>query len=139
MAGEPNGHRPHRGGGQRARNPRADGMKNGSLKLNGKSPGHHPEGAVLITGGAGFIGANLADRLLTQGENVVLYDNLSRAGVEQNYQWLREKHGTAVRLEKADVRDLPALARAARSASAVYHFAAQVAVTSSLSDPRLDF
>ena len=53
--------------------------KNGNLKLK------HP---VLITGGAGFIGTNLADRLLAAGVPVIIYDNLSRAGVETNLDWL---------------------------------------------------
>lgn len=94
---------------------------------------------VLITGGAGFIGANLAHRLLAQGERVVLYDNLSRQGVEENYHWLSEVHGTAVRLVMGDTRDARTLARAVADASAVFHLAAQVAVTTSLKDPVLDF
>ena len=57
------------------------------------------EHCVLITGGSGFIGANVADRLLRDGERVLLYDNLSRAGVEQNYHWLRSMHGDRVRLQ----------------------------------------
>src|SRR6478735_2527375 len=96
----------------------------------------HP---VLITGGSGFVGANLADRLLTSGEHVLLFDNLSRDGVERNYEWLREKHGTKVRLEVADTRDAKALTRAVSSASSIFHFAAQVAVTTSLVQPRQDF
>jgi len=115
-------------------------MKNQSLSLNGKRAGRNgSDHYVLITGGAGFIGANLADRLLSQGEKVLLYDNLSRAGVEENYRWLREKHGASVGLEKCDVRDSAALNLAVRQAGSVFHFAAQVAVTTSLVDPRLDF
>ena len=94
---------------------------------------------VLITGGAGFIGANLAHRLLSEGEEVVLFDRLSRAGVEGNYEWLRQVHGSRVRLQVADTRDAEAVARAVRSAKTVFHFAAQVAVTSSIADPRHDF
>lgn len=109
-------------------------MKNGSShSRNGTG------GAVLITGGSGFIGANLAHRLLSQGERVLLYDNLSREGVEQNHEWLRERHGEAVQLIVDDTRNFEALQRAVRQASAVYHFAAQVAVTTSLDDPRHDF
>lgn len=94
---------------------------------------------VLITGGAGFIGANLAHRLLSEGERVVLYDNLSRPGVEENYQWLSQVHGEAVSLRVADTRDPRTLGRAVEGASAVFHLAAQAAVTSSLKDPVLDF
>src|SRR4051812_32050362 len=113
-------------------------MRNGfSASSNGRhSRKGHP---VLITGGAGFIGANLADRLLTDGEDVVLYDNLSRAGVERNYEWLRERHGEHVTLEEGDTTDLARLTRVVRNAAAVYHFAAQVAVTTSIGDPRHDF
>jgi CDP-paratose 2-epimerase len=94
---------------------------------------------VLITGGAGFVGTNLADRLLSAGQSVLVFDNLSRPGVDQNLQWLRQRHGDRVHIEVADVRDRYALRRAVRSASQVYHFAAQVAVTTSLTDPVLDF
>jgi CDP-paratose 2-epimerase len=98
-----------------------------------------PDQTVLITGGAGFIGCNLADRLSSMGQRVVLFDNLSRAGVEQNVSWLREKHGDAVRVLIADVRDARALEEAVQNASAVFHFAGQVAVTSSLTSPLHDF
>lgn len=94
--------------------------------------------AVLVTGGAGFIGSNLADRLATDGHDVVVYDALARAGVERNLAWLHERHGERVRFVHADLRDEAALTEAAAGASAVFHFAAQVAVTTSLEDPRED-
>jgi CDP-paratose 2-epimerase len=94
---------------------------------------------VLITGGAGFIGCNLADRLAKNGERVLLFDNLSRAGVEQNVSWLRSRHSDSVRLLIGDVRDPHALAEAVQNASAVFHLAAQVAVTTSLASPMHDF
>lgn len=94
---------------------------------------------TLITGGAGFIGTNLAHRLATMGEKVLLYDNLSRPGVEKNLQWLTEVHGNHVQIEVADVRDSHRLRRAARYAKQVFHLAAQVAVTTSLVDPMHDF
>jgi CDP-paratose 2-epimerase len=94
---------------------------------------------VLITGGAGFIGTNLADRLLSSGRSVLLYDDLSRPGVEQNLAWLRARHGDLLRVEVADVRDRQALHSAVRSAEQVFHFAAQVAVTTSLVQPIYDF
>jgi CDP-paratose 2-epimerase len=94
---------------------------------------------VLITGGAGFIGTNLADRLLRQGRRVILFDNLSRSGVERNVQWLSRQHGDHLQVEVGDTRDARAVARVARSATQVFHFAAQVAVTTSLVDPVEDF
>jgi CDP-paratose 2-epimerase len=94
---------------------------------------------ALITGGAGFIGTNVAARLATLGHNVLVFDNLSRPGVERNIQWLRQQYGRRIFTEFADVSDRLALRRAVRGASQVYHFAAQVAVTTSYSDPRLDF
>jgi CDP-paratose 2-epimerase len=94
---------------------------------------------ALITGGAGFVGTNLADRLLREGKRVLIYDNLSRPGVEKNLRWLCETHGERVQVEIADVRDPYLLREAARGADAVFHFAAQVAVTTSLKMPRHDF
>ena len=94
---------------------------------------------VLITGGAGFIGTNVADRFLRQGQRVILYDNLSRPGVERNVEWLRRMHGDLVHLEQADIRDAAAIKRAVKACSRVFHFAAQVAVTASLTDPIFDF
>ncbi|HWJ37511.1 MAG TPA: SDR family NAD(P)-dependent oxidoreductase [Sphingomicrobium sp.] len=94
---------------------------------------------ILITGGAGFIGSNLADRLAGEGEEILIYDALSRPGVEQNLAWLKERHGEKVTHVAGDVRDEDELVRAAAGVKAVFHFAAQVAVTTSLVDPREDF
>jgi CDP-paratose 2-epimerase len=94
---------------------------------------------VLITGGAGFIGTNLADRLMSCGCSVLVYDNLSRRGSEINLDWLVKKHGSRLQVEIADVRDFAAIRTAVRDARAVFHFAAQVAVTDSVVDPRSDF
>lgn len=94
----------------------------------------------LITGGAGFIGINYAHRLLRRGEEVVIYDNLSRPGTEKNLGWLRAEHGAqSFRLLVADVRDWEALRLAARKTDVIVHLAAQVAVTTSVADPRTDF
>lgn len=95
--------------------------------------------SVLITGGAGFVGTNLAHRFLAQGRPVRLFDDLSRAGVEQNLRWLQDTHGSLVQFDKGDVRDAGALRRAVRGVSQVFHLAAQVAVTTSLDDPLHDF
>jgi CDP-paratose 2-epimerase len=94
---------------------------------------------VLITGGSGFIGTNLADRIASSGRRVRLLDNLSRPGVEQNLRWLREVHGDRVSIEVSDVRDAAAVRRAVSGVSAVFHFAAQTAVTTSLDAPEHDF
>ena len=94
---------------------------------------------VLITGGAGFVATNVAHRVLQSGRPVILFDNLSRAGVEQNVDWLREVHGALVRFQHGDVRDRDVLQRVVRQAGQVFHFAAQVAVTTSLVDPFHDF
>jgi len=97
------------------------------------------EKPVVITGGAGFIGSNLADRLARMGRRVVIYDNLSRPGVEDNLLWLRENHGDSIAVEIADVLDPYTLRYVVRQADQIFHFAAQVAVTTSLSDPADDF
>lgn len=96
--------------------------------------------AVMITGGAGFVGINLADRLLSAGESVIIYDNISRPGVEQNLYWLLKRYGHGdVQVEIADIRDQFQLRRAASASRLVFHFAAQVALTTSVADPVLDF
>jgi len=97
------------------------------------------EDTVLITGGAGFIGTNLATRLVDAGRRVVVYDNLSRAGVEQNLRWLRARCGERLQFELGDTRDADALSRAVAAAATIFHFAAQAAVTTSVDAPRADF
>jgi CDP-paratose 2-epimerase len=94
---------------------------------------------VLITGGAGFIGTNLAARLLDDGHDVIVFDNMSRAGVNANLAWLSQRGGGHLHARRADIRDADALSDAVRGAGCIYHFAAQVAVTSSLTDPVEDF
>jgi CDP-paratose 2-epimerase len=94
---------------------------------------------TLILGGAGFIGANLADRLMGQGRRVLVFDALARPGVERNLRWLHNRHAGRLLVQIADVRDRAALAAAVSRAEAVFHLAAQVAVTTSLVDPVHDF
>ena len=94
---------------------------------------------TLVTGGAGFIGWNVVNRLLQAGERVRVLDNLSRMGVERNVGWLKECHGDRFELVVADVRDASAIDAALYGVAHVFHFAAQVAVTTSLDDPRADF
>ncbi len=96
------------------------------------------DNSVLITGGAGFIGTNLGDRLASAGTPVTVLDNLTRPGVEENLRWLKRKHGDLVRVEVGDVRDVFAVRRAMSSCRRVFHLAAQVAVTTSLEQPRTD-
>ncbi|MHB8283258.1 MAG: SDR family NAD(P)-dependent oxidoreductase [Caulobacteraceae bacterium] len=97
------------------------------------------DGPILITGGAGFIGCNLADRLATEGHDVVVFDALARAGVERNLAWLTTRHPQRVKAVIADIRDADAVAKATENAAVVFHLAAQVAVTTSLVDPVADF
>jgi CDP-paratose 2-epimerase len=94
---------------------------------------------TLVTGGAGFIGCNVADRLLRAGERVVVLDNLSRAGVEQNLAWLQSCHGDRLQVEIGDIRDAVRLRRLVASARRVVHLAGQVAVTTSLRHALADF
>ncbi len=94
---------------------------------------------VLITGGAGFVGCNAARYFCSRNWNVTVLDNLSRAGTDQNLEWLRD--GTSFDFERADVCDRAAIDHALshNRYDAVIHLAAQVAVTTSVVDPRADF
>ncbi len=100
---------------------------------------------ALITGGAGFIGSNLVRRLVQEGHSVVVYDDLSRLGTDKNVAWLRSlpsgggEHSGHWTLVQADIRDFPTLRGAAADADVIYHLASQVAVTTSVQDPRHDF
>ncbi|HML40568.1 MAG TPA: GDP-mannose 4,6-dehydratase [Bellilinea sp.] len=94
----------------------------------------------LVTGGAGFIGSNFVARLLNRGEDVKVFDNLSRAGSSRNLEWLKQTYGAdAFQLIQGDVRDADAIQKAAADADVIVHLAAQVAVTTSVVDPRNDF
>ena len=98
--------------------------------------------SALIFGGAGFIGSNWAHYLMENTDaKVHVFDNLSRKGVRDNLDWLQKKAGTSGRLQitVGDVRDTAMVERAVRSATEIYHFAAQAAVTTSITDPRMDF
>jgi CDP-paratose 2-epimerase len=94
----------------------------------------------LVTGGAGFIGANFVSRLLNRGERVTVYDNLSRAGAPRNVSWLRETYGKdAFQLIVGDLRDASLLIKSVLDADGIIHLAGQVAVTTSVLQPRADF
>ncbi|OQA45287.1 MAG: CDP-paratose 2-epimerase [Chloroflexi bacterium ADurb.Bin325] len=94
---------------------------------------------ILITGGAGFIGCNLAAACIRAGHQVTIFDNLSRRGSSANLAWLREQFGDSFAVDVGDIREAAAIERAARGQEAVYHLAAQTAVTTSVTDPRTDF
>lgn len=92
----------------------------------------------LITGGAGFIGSNYVHRLLARGEKVTIYDNLSRT--KRNIEWLKSEFGeNAFDLIVADVRDADRITEAAKTSDVIAHLAGQVAVTTSITNPRDDF
>jgi CDP-paratose 2-epimerase len=90
---------------------------------------------VLITGGCGFIGCNLADALASRGQRVLILDSLARAGTGENAKWLMDRHHNCIEIETADIRDTDAVGRAVLRSTAVLHLAAQVAVTTSLVNP----
>ncbi len=104
-------------------------MKSGTLRT------------ALIVGGAGFIGSNLADCLRAGGEHCVrIFDDLSRAGVGSNIEWLQSRYaGSRLQVIRGDVRNAQAVREAVRDVDEVYHLAAQVAVTTSVDDPTRDF
>lgn len=94
---------------------------------------------VLITGGAGFIGVNYANRLLARGEDVTIIDNLSRRGAIDNLAWLNAQNEKEFVFIRGDVRDAMMLSAAMKEIDVIIHLAAQVAVTTSVTDPRTDF
>ena len=94
----------------------------------------------IITGGAGFIGCNFAQRLAERGDEAVIIDNLSRPRVDQNSIWLREKYG--VHTIREDIRDRNAISQVFKNnadAAAIIHLAGQVSLLDSLENPRNDF
>ena len=95
----------------------------------------------MITGGCGFIGCNLADTLLARGEEVVVFDNLSRVGATSNLAWLRANHGDGWRFVEGDTRNSEQVAQIVRETqpAVIAQLAGQVAMTTSIANPRLDF
>ncbi|SDK75773.1 CDP-paratose 2-epimerase [Salinimicrobium catena] len=93
----------------------------------------------LITGGAGFIGTNLASRLLSEGKKVMVYDSLFRDGVEENLQWLKQQYEDKLIIQIAGINETRILQNCVEHASEVFHLCAQVAVTSSVTNPIHDF
>lgn len=115
------------------------GRRSARVASGGRLPSAPRRRPVLVTGGAGFVGTNLAARLLAAGEPVIVYDNLSRPGVRENLRWLETAFPSGLDVHIADVRDERALRAAVSRAGWVVHLAAQVAVTTSLDDPLGDF
>ena len=94
---------------------------------------------ILITGGAGFLGSNLAHRLLALGRGVLIFDNLSSSGADLNLLWLRQEHEHGIQFQRADVRDRNAVRAAVERASAVFHLAIEAESPGSVVDPRRSF
>jgi len=94
---------------------------------------------ILITGGAGFIGANLAYRLLAEGRSVTILDDFSRAGIKHNLAWLQDAHGDRLTIHRGSITDPATCIEATSQADIIYHLAGQTAVTTSVTNPRRDF
>ncbi len=94
---------------------------------------------LLITGGCGFLGSNLASAALQRGDKLIIFDNLSRYGASDNLAWLRAKGD--FRFVKGDIRNFVDVTHLIEEAlpDAIFHLAGQVAMTTSIADPRMDF
>ena len=93
---------------------------------------------ILIIGGAGFIGSNASHYFSKKGYEVTVFDNLYRIGTDKNLNWLKETH-PQIKFIKGDIRKYADLKDAVKGFDVVIHLAAQVAVTTSVVDPRTDF
>lgn len=94
---------------------------------------------IFITGGAGFIGSNCADHYLERGDEVIIFDNLSRFGSVINLEWLQNRYKDRLHFVQGDVRNFEELCEAIAGSDVVLHLASQVAVTTSVLEPRKDF
>lgn len=100
---------------------------------------------ILITGGAGFIGSHAAEYYLKQDDEVIVYDNVSRAKLldyspsNAMYNWNYLKNNYDLLILKEDIRDSKQIEKAAKGVDVIIHTAAQTAVTTSIIDPRTDF
>jgi len=94
---------------------------------------------ILITGGAGFIGVNTAKYFLNKNYDVRILDNFSRKGSRENIRWLQKESGKTVKIIEGDVRDSEVTDKSVKTVDVVIHLAGQVAVTSSVINPREDF
>ena len=101
---------------------------------------------VLVTGGAGFVGSHVAEHYAKKGSEVIIFDNVSRGEILgkkvgnplYNWNYLANNYRN-VKLLKGDIRNFEEVKAASKGVNAIVHTAAQVAVTTSLSDPRTDF
>lgn len=93
----------------------------------------------LITGGCGFLGSNLASEVLKRGEELIIFDNLSRIGSEKNLEWLKNQGG--FNFIHADIRNVNEVEKVVRQTKpdVIFHLAGQVAMTISIENPRMDF
>jgi len=94
---------------------------------------------ILITGGCGFLGSNLAQHAINRGHTVFIFDNLSRKGAAQNLEWLQQQGSFSFR--KGDIRKQDEIAHIVKQIKpdTVFHLAGQVAMTVSIHNPQLDF
>jgi CDP-paratose 2-epimerase len=93
----------------------------------------------LITGGCGFLGSNIAERLLREGHELCIYDNLSRQGSEKNHEWLKTIGKFS--FFKYDIQSFENVDNVIKNfkPDVIFHLAGQVAMTTSIQNPRLDF
>jgi CDP-paratose 2-epimerase len=100
---------------------------------------------VLVTGGAGFVGSHAAEYYAGRGDEVIVYDNVSRAKLlnyktsNAMYNWNYLKDSFDTTLVKGDIRDAKQLEKASNGVDVIIHAAAQTAVTTSVLDQRTDF
>ena len=94
---------------------------------------------LLITGGCGFLGSNLAAYALEQGYELVIFDNLSRTGSIANLAWLQQQG--KFKFEHGDIRNQNDITRIIHhfKPEMIFHLAGQVAMTTSIANPRMDF
>ncbi len=93
----------------------------------------------VITGGAGFIGTNLAEYFLKKNEEILILDDFSRKGTKENKKYLEKKYSKKLKIIKCDISRNKALEKNLSQAEAVYHLAGQTAVTQSIKNPKKDF
>ena len=95
---------------------------------------------ILITGGAGFIGTHTSNYYLSKGDKVTIFDNFSRKGTRENVQWLEKEYGVGnIEVIEGDIRDFDKLKKSVPGHDVIIHLVGQVAVTTSVVNPREDF
>jgi CDP-paratose 2-epimerase len=94
---------------------------------------------LLITGGCGFLGSNLASDALFRGDEIVIFDNLCRKGSSENLAWIQTQG--PINFEHGDIRSQNDISRIVKAFNpdAIFHLAGQVAMTTSIANPRMDF